>query len=133
MPPDARPDLACSRSISNRHQRVLEAIRRHFRDVGASPTYREIEARSGVRAKYIGGSLGFWQRRGALTFTAGKSRSIQLVDRSAMLSDSEIELAVIGRGGRVVWSYLPVFADAFPVPVVDDDQDYGQALLDRLP
>lgn len=118
--------------MSSRHQRVLEAVRRHFRDVGASPTYREIEARSGVRAKYIGGSLALWQRRGALTFTAGKARSIKLVDRAAMLSDAELELAVIGRGGHVGWSPLPALADAFPVPAAGADCDFARELLDRL-
>lgn len=127
------PELRCTRVVSNRHQRVLEAVRRHFRDTGASPSYREIEARCGVKKKAVRGSLDYWQRRGTLTFTPGKHHSIELVDRAAMLSDAEIELAVIGRGGHVTWSALPALADAFPVPTEDNVQAIYRRLLKSLP
>lgn len=94
-------DLRCSRSISSRSQRVIEAIRRHFRDTGGSPCHREIAARVGMPRQHVGAVLTKLQRAGALTYSAGRSRSITLVDRAGMLSDAELELACHARGWQV--------------------------------
>lgn len=124
--------LVPTRSMSSRRQLVLEAIRRHFRAVGGSPSHREISDQTGVGRRHIGLWLDELQAEGMLTYERAHARSIVLTDRCANLSDTELHLACAARGWTV--TEPPVTAapllDAYPIdPRVPD---YGLPLLERL-
>lgn len=84
-------------------QRVYRAIQDHFRQFGASPSYRDIAFAVGIAARHVGRPLRGLASRGLVMVTPGEPRSIQLVDRLSNVSDVEIERAVQARGGTIVW------------------------------
>lgn len=120
------------RSMSSRRQLVLEAIRRHFRAVGAAPSYREIADTTGIGRRHVRPWLDQLQRDGLLTFIAGQPRSITLTDRMANLSDTELQLACASRGWTVVKPDVHVAALAAAYPVDPRVTDYGLPLLEAL-
>ena len=83
-------------------QRVLEAIRQHYRETGMSPSFREIGARVGIAAQRVGPHIEILEEEGYLSYRKGAARSIQLIDRAANLSDTEIRLGCAGRGWTIV-------------------------------
>lgn len=84
-------------------QRVYRAIQDHFREYGASPSYRDIAFAVGIAARHVGRPLQGLAGRGLVTITPGEPRSIALVDRLSNVSDVEIERAVRARGGTIMW------------------------------
>lgn len=100
-------------------QRVLKAIRAHFRRTGGSPSYGELSAAVGILAQHVGKPLRSLQDKGFLRFTRGAPRSIVLADRMANFADSEIELAAAARGAAVAWAAPS--ASAWPAASVTDD------------
>jgi SOS-response transcriptional repressor LexA len=90
--------LLPSAARASTKQRVLEAIRQHFRDTGMSPSFREIGFRVGIAAQRVGPHIQALQIEGYLAYLKGTSRSIVLVDRAANLSDTELRLGCVGRG-----------------------------------
>lgn len=92
-------------------QRVYRAVQEHFREFGASPSYCDIARAVGIAARHVGRPLQGLTRKGLLTVEPGQARSIRLADRLANLSDVEIELAVLARGGAVEWGQGASVAD----------------------
>lgn len=124
--------LAPTRSMSSRRQLVLEYIRRHFREVGQSPSHKEIAEATGLERQHVGKHLVTLRETGLIDFQRGRARSITLVDRGAMLSDCELELICVGRGWTVLKPVVPI-SDAFPVdPVVPDFGLHAIAALDHI-
>ncbi len=124
--------FAPTRSMSSRLQIVLEAIRRHFRTVGQSPSYREIAASTGVQSQHVGQYLAKLRDAGLINFERGRARSITLVDRGAMLSDCELELICAGRGWTVSKPAIPI-GEAYPVdPIVPDYGLHAIAALNHI-
>lgn len=122
--------LTPSRSMSSRRQSVLEAIRRHFRARGASPSHREIAEATGIGRRHVGAWLDYLQAEGLLTYRSRAARSIVLIDRMANFSDTELRLACAGRGMIVTDTPLPALVDAYAVdPRVPD---YGLPLIEAL-
>jgi len=116
-------------SMSSRRQKIIEAIRQHFRALGQSPSHREIAAATGVQRQHVGAWLDILERDGLLTYERGVPRSIRLIDRSACLSDTEIEMACALRGWTIV---KPPIALAAAYPVSTDVPDYGLPLLEKM-
>lgn len=109
---------------------MLEAIRRHFRDLGASPSHEEIARATGLQRQHVGYWLDKLQAAGFLTYRRGVARSIVLTDRMANLSDTELRLACVGRGWSVVEPRVPGLSESFPVdPTVPD---FGLTLIEAL-
>lgn len=102
---------------TNLEQRVYQAIHHHFRLYGCSPSYIDIGLAVGIHPRHVGRPLRGLVARGLLTFTPGAARSIVLADRLQNCSDAEIERAARQRGGRIVWSDLPVLAETFTAAV----------------
>lgn len=115
--------------------RVIEAIRRHFRRSGAAPSLSEISNDSGVRRTEVGRSLRRLQHQGLLEVQPGVPRGSMLTDRAANLSDLELELAVISRGGRIEWQRVkaaPLAKAYTPVPIGTNCEHDLAALLDQI-
>lgn len=102
---------------ANLQQRVYQAIHHHFRLYGCSPSYIDIGLAVGIHPRHVGRPLRGLMERGLLIFTPGAARSIVLADRLENCSDAEIERAARQRGGRIVWSDLPVLAETFTAAV----------------
>lgn len=102
---------------ANLQQRVYQAIHHHFRLYGCSPSYIDIGLAVGIHPRHVGRPLRGLMERGLLTFTRGAARSIVLADRLANCSDAEVERAARQRGGRIVWSDLPLLAETFTAAV----------------
>jgi SOS-response transcriptional repressor LexA len=116
--------------MSSRRQLVLEAIRRHFRAMGQSPSHGEIAEATGLQRQHVGRWLEELQISGLISYSRGRPRSIVLVDRLANFSDTEIRLACAGRGMILTSTPVPALADAYAVdPVVPE---FGLQLLDAL-
>ena len=98
---------------ANLQQRVYQAIHHHFRLYGCSPSYIDIGLAVGIHPRHVGRPLRSLMKRGLLTFTPGAARSIVLADRLANCSDAEVEHAARQRGGRIVWSDLPLLAQTY--------------------
>lgn len=84
-------------------QRMVEAIRRHFRDYGEAPSHSELHLAVGIRRNDVGRALRQAAAGRLITFRPGVARGIGLPDRAAMLSDSELELAARARGATIRW------------------------------
>ena len=124
-----RKTLTPTPSMSSRRQLVLTAIRQHFREVGRSPSYLEISIRVGIEPRHVKPHLKQLQSDGLITFRDRAARSIALVDRTANLSDDEIEVAVHSRGWQLVKSVVPVLAQVYPLDTVEPEV---AALLSQL-
>lgn len=107
--------------MSSRRQLVLTAIRQHFREVGRSPSYLEIGVRVGLEPRHVKPHLKQLQADGLITFRDRAARSIALVDRTANLSDEEIEVAVHSRGWQIVKSTVPMLAKVYPLDTVEPE------------
>lgn len=121
-----------TRSMSSRRQLVLEFIRRHFRAAGASPSHAEIAGATGLRPQHVGRWLVELRDAGLITFTRRQPRSIALVDRLAMHSDLELELACHARGWTIVRPVPSVAPLAEVYPLDPDVTDLGLTLLDAI-
>jgi hypothetical protein len=108
--------MLLTRGLSTR-QRVMEAIRRHFRDYGGSPSHTELHVSVGIRRNHVGAVLRQLAGEGAIALRLGEARGIMLPRRGAMLSDTELELEVLARGGRVAWPHIKAMpmADVYHV------------------
>lgn len=101
--------------MRSRRQAVLEAIREHFRAAGQSPSYREIGERTGLTPRDVRPHLDQLARAKLIEHRPGVARSISLVDRTANLSDTELEAACHGRGWAITKSSAPALVKSFPV------------------
>ena len=79
-------------------QRLIEAIRRHFRDYGGSPSYAELEAETGILKRHLARLLREIEADGLIILLIGIPRGIRLPRRAEMLSDSELQLEARARG-----------------------------------
>lgn len=114
--------IATKQTTGSAWHRVLAAVRQYRREVGCAPSLGEIARRTGIRRQHIGRSLRQCEREGLIVYAPGSSDPIRLVDTAANLSDEELEAALHGRGGRIVWSPAPVVGEAYPVdPRLPDD------------
>jgi SOS-response transcriptional repressor LexA len=102
----------------------MEAIRRHFRDYGASPSYRDLNAATGIATTDIGRLLRKLAKLGLIILHMGRARGIELPDPTDMLSDSQLELINLARGWTVVkpQSAAQPLVAAYPVESGTDFQ-----------
>ncbi len=128
--------LKPSRSMASRRQAALEAIRRHYREVGASPSHEEIGQRIGLEKQRIGKIVRDLAKTGVLSFTPGVARSIVLADEGANLSDAAIDLICLARGATVNWpkSLTVALVAAYPIEPdpAESVSDFGLPLLEAL-
>jgi hypothetical protein len=101
--------MILTRGFSMR-QRMIEAIRRHFRDYGGSPSHTELHLAVGIRRNEVGRVLRQLAGDALIGLQLGVARGISLPDRTEMLSDCELELAIRARGGSVKWPVAAVRA-----------------------
>lgn len=90
--------LVPTRLMINRRRLALEAIRRHFCAYGCAPSFGEIGSAIGVPPQRVSAIVRDLAAAGAIGFTPGRARSIRLPDPEAMLSTSELLLALQARG-----------------------------------
>lgn len=96
-------------------QRVLDAIRWHYRVTGCAPSHSEIGKLARISPKRVHGYVDSLADAGYVTFRERVGRSILLIDRAAMLSDMELRLTCIGRGWTITESELAALADVFTI------------------
>jgi hypothetical protein len=125
--------MPLTRGLS-RSQRMMEAVRRHFRTYGASPSHTELAVATGIARNAVGTVLRQLAAADMIGISLGKGRSITLPDRLAMFSNAEIELAVVARGGAITWpaSAVAPLLDAYRVEPGTDCSLFAMDLLAQI-
>jgi len=103
-------------------QRVLAAVHRRFRSLGGAPSYRELSTDTGIGVSDIRRVLKRLEQDGLLHCSPGP-RSIKLVRRGAMLSDTEVALEAAARGATIHWPIAPAAPLAAAYPLDDQQTD----------
>jgi hypothetical protein len=115
--------------------RVLDAIRTHYRHHGRGPSLSKLARLAAKQPQHIRRFVDRLEREGLVEVKPGRRGEpcvILLVDRVAMLSDAELEAGAHGRGWTVVkpGPMAQAVGQAWPAdPRIPPDQ---ADLLDRL-
>ena len=118
---------------SSRKLQVLGFVRSYFRQHGASPSFAEVAAGSGISKQRVGRYTAELQQEGVLVVTGRARRAIALIDRGDNLSDDELELTLRRRGWPDRRSVLPQLADAFTVePGLTETELHLLDVLDHI-